>query len=185
MITKRGSLIVFEGISGTGKETQAKLLKKYLSSKKIKSVIVFHPSPELKPQLRRAVSARAQIELLASDRADRVRSIIDPALENGEWVISLRNYVSAMVYQGDEVSVKKVDREPDFLFYFDQSPEVSMKRIISRGEPLGKYETRKLLEEKRKKYLHVLTHIPHETIDATQTIDSIASKIVSEISHLI
>ena len=51
---KKGKLIVFEGVSGTGKETQAKLLQKYLAAKKIISHIVFHPTPELKPKLRKA-----------------------------------------------------------------------------------------------------------------------------------
>ena len=88
---KRGKLIVFEGVSGTGKETQAKLLQTYLAKRKIIAHIVFHPSPELKEILRIQPSAAAELRLLAADRLRRVREEIAPALQKGEWVISLRN----------------------------------------------------------------------------------------------
>ena len=45
---KKGKLITLEGISGTGKETQAKLLQKFLGGRGIKAEIVYHPSPDLK-----------------------------------------------------------------------------------------------------------------------------------------
>lgn len=176
----KGKLIVFEGISGTGKETQAKLLKKYLLSRGIISHIVFHPSPSLKPKLRKATVSE-QIQLLVADRADRVKHFIIPALSRGEWVISLRNWVSAQVYQGDGESVKKVDLLPDWLFYFDIAPYGAMQRIESRGETRGMYETMKLLNEKRKKYKEVLKNIPHITIDAGQSIDDIAANVLKYI----
>jgi len=102
---KRGKLIVFEGVSGTGKETQAKLLQKYLAAHHIMSHIVFHPSLELKEILsawrkERAIDAVTETYLLLADRSSRVKQLIVPALEKGEWIISLRNYVSALVYQG-------------------------------------------------------------------------------------
>ncbi len=181
---KHGKLIVFEGVSGTGKETQAKLLQKFLKKKGIISKIIFHPSPEVKPALRKAKSVRRQIELLARDRSDRVQHVIRPALGRGQWIISLRNYVSAYVYQGDGAAVKKVDLEPDYVFYFDLEPRISMQRILARGETLGKYETPALLHEKRKKYQDVLKNIPHMTIDASRTIALIQSDIHKYITVL-
>lgn len=178
---KRGKLIVFEGVSGTGKETQAKLLQKFLKKKGITSAVVFHPSPELKPLLRRQKSKRAEIQLLVKDRARRVTYDIAPALARGEWVISLRNYISAMVYQGDTGAVQKIDILPDYLFYFDISPETAMQRIVSRGETRGKYEKIILLDEKRKKYQEVLKNIPHITVDAGRSIESIHTHITSSI----
>ena len=102
---KRGKLIVFEGISGTGKETQAKLLRDYLSKQKITTQIVYHPTPEMKTILStwrklRKIDSIPQVYLLLADRADRVRKVILPALNRGDWVISLRSYLSALVYQG-------------------------------------------------------------------------------------
>ncbi len=178
---KRGRLIVFEGISGTGKETQAKLLQKYLATRKIKSTIVFHPSPSIKPVLRAQKTLTDQLVVLTSDRKGVVDSVIRPALSRGEWIISLRNYVSAYVYQGNGDVVKKIDVNPDRIFYFDIDPTISMQRILSRGEVRGKYETIKLLREKRKKYASVLKNIPHIIIDASMSIDAIHKNIVKYI----
>jgi len=184
---KKGKLIVFEGVSGTGKETQAKLLQNYLQKKGIVSHIVFHPSPELKKILvqwrkERAIDATTETYLLLADRASRVKQIIGPALEKGEWVISLRSYVSALVYQGHEQWIMneflRFEPTPDFLFYFDITPTEAMKRIVSRGEPLGKFETPELLNEKRTKYAHVLKHISHITIDASLSIDDIRRDVL-------
>lgn len=175
---KRGKLIVFEGVSGTGKETQAKLLQKYLATKKIISHIVFHPSPELKSKLRSAKTLQEQRTLLANDRRDRVDHVIVPALDRGEWVISLRNYISTYVYQGDGKEVEAVDVQPDVLFLFDIDPAISMKRIVSRGEILGIYETPALLEEKRNKYKQVVKNITHVTIDAGKSIDEVHKNVL-------
>ncbi len=178
---KHGKLIVFEGVSGTGKETQAKLLKKYLAKKHILSRIIFHPSPQIKPVLRAAKTLTDQIRILTRHRDSVVRGVIAPALARGTWIISLRNYISAYVYQGNGDSVKKIDAMPDYLFYFDITPKAAMDRVMARhvttGEPLGKFETPKRLNEKRKKYKQVLKHIPHMTIDASASIEGIHKKI--------
>lgn len=186
---KRGKLIVLEGVSGTGKETQAKLLQKFLKKKGIISRIVFHPSPELKPALRKAASVSEQIELLAQNREDTVRKVIGPAISRGEWVISLRNYVSAIVYQGDVDVVKNIDIQPDYLFYFDISAGAAMERVNARhkktAEPLGKFETIELLNKKRDTYKKVLGNISHVTIDAAQSIPAIERDINKYLNILV
>ncbi|MCX6794032.1 MAG: dTMP kinase [Candidatus Gottesmanbacteria bacterium] len=182
---RQGKLIVFEGVSGTGKETQAKLLQKllqkYLATKKIISHIVLHPSLEFKPTLRAAKTVQEQLSLLANDRYAKVQTVILPALARGEWVISLRNYISAYVYQGNGKDVEQIDVPPDYLLYFDIDPAIAMKRVVVRGEPIGKFETLKLLKEKRKKYEQVLQTIPHITIDAGASIDEIHRKVLNYI----
>jgi dTMP kinase len=190
IISMKGKLIVFEGVSGTGKETQAKLLQKFLKKNRIVSHIVFHPSPELKNILRRwrrerNISPQTELYLLAADRLSRVEQIIQPALARGEWVICLRNYISAYVYQGNGKEIAKFDPKPDYIFYFDISPEDAMKRILSRGETVGKFETPKLLNEKRRTYQKILRHIPHIKIDASRSIALIHRDINKYISVLI
>lgn len=193
-----GKLIVLEGISGTGKETQAKLLKEYLTSKGIVSHIVFHPTPDLKEVLsawrkNRSIDHITEIYLLLADRSDRVRQVIKPALEKGEWVISLRNWISALVYQATTPEERtwvvqefaRFEPTPDILFFFDLKPEAALARITKRhketGEALGKFETPELLHEKCHAYQSALKHIPHVTIDAFQSIKKIHQDIISRL----
>lgn len=196
-----GKLIVFEGISGTGKETQAKLLHEYLATRGIKSQIVYHPSPELKAILfqwrkTRHIDHVSEAYFLLADRYDRVRQVIKPTLARGEWVICLRNWVSALVYQAKTPEERtwitqeffRFEPKPDVLFFFDITPDAAMKRIIKRrketGEPLGHFETKEHLYEKRKKYELILKTISHIRIDASQSVDIMHHNIHIEISRL-
>lgn len=190
----KGKLIVFEGISGTGKETQAKILKEYLTTQRIVSHIVFHPTPDLKDVLslwrkNRSIDHIAEIYLLLADRSDRVRQIIKPAIARGEWVISLRNWVSALVYQAktDEERAwvtqefSRFEPASDLLFFFDLTPEQAMARVTKRhketGEPFGKFETLEHLAQKRAAYQEVLKSMKHLHLDASQSIERIHQDI--------
>lgn len=196
---KRGKLVIFEGISGTGKETQAKLLAAYLKQKNIKTSIVYHPSPELKEILskwrkERKTDSLAEIYLLLADRESRVKEIILPALTRGEWIISLRSWVSAMVYQGKTPQERKwiagefqkFEPKADYLFWLDMSPEEALERINERhkntGEPIGKFEYGKLLAEKRKKYVSIFAKISHIRLDASKPIGRLKQQITSYIN---
>lgn len=191
----KGKLIVFEGVSGTGKETQAKLLGKFLSGKGIQSMIMYHPSPELKEVLtkwrkERSIDHIAETYLLLADRQSRVRQIILPALAKGHWVISLRSSISALVYQGQTAKERvwirrefgRFEPVPDYCFYFDINPGVAYKRALTRhektGEPMGTFETPLRLTQMRNRYRQVLKTILHKTIDASQSIDLVYRDIV-------
>lgn len=192
---QKGKLIVFEGISGTGKETQAKLLKEHLEKRGITARIVYHPSPELKDILRqwrktRSIDHVSEAYFLLADRYNRVQQEIKPALKRGEWVISLRDWISALVYQAKTKSDReylqkefaRFEPKADRLFFFDITPEGALARIMKRhertGERLGKFETNELLAQKREAYQSVLKAIPHVTIDARESIESIHTQIV-------
>lgn len=194
-----GKFIVLEGISGTGKETQAKLLKEYLADTGIPSQIVYHPTPELKEVLStwrksRSIDHITEMYLLLADRSDRVRQVIKPAISKGEWVISLRNWVSALVYQAKTAEERawvtqefsRFEPTPDYLFFFDLTPEEAMTRITKRhqetGEPLGKFETLEHLSQKRASYQEVLQSLPHIRIDANQSIETIHQHIQQRIN---
>ena len=199
---KRGKFVVLEGVSGTGKETQAKLLRTYLAGRTIRARIVYHPSPELKEILHtwrteRHITPLTEVYLLLADRSSRVSQIIAPALARGEWVISLRNYASALVYQAKNYAqrrhiageFRKFEPKPDVLFYFDISPQEAMNRVTARhkqtGEQLGKFETSVLIKEKRNAYRSVLKTIPHITLDASQSIQVIHKEIRKKIDVFI
>ncbi|MCL4360631.1 dTMP kinase [Patescibacteria group bacterium] len=197
----RGNYIVFEGISGTGKETQGKLLVRHLKTRHQPAILLYHPSPELKTVLHawrrsRKIDHLCELYLLLADRESMVRKTLEPALARGTWVISLRNWVSALVYQGK--TTKERDRirdafsafepSPDLFFWFDMAPDRALTRINLRhaktGEPIGTFESVKLLSQKRKTYADVLRHIPHTRIDASAGIDEIHEHILAAVASL-
>lgn len=188
----KGKLIVFEGISGTGKETQAKLLQQHLTSRKIPSIIVYHPSSELKTILsewrkNRHIDNISEAYFLLADRYNRVGQIIKPALAQGKWVISLRSWVSALVYQGKTASDREYlkkefgwfEPKADYFFYFDIDASRALGRIKKRDEPIGSFETKALLLAKRNVYQSVLRAIPHIAIDASESIETIHHRLIS------
>lgn len=199
----KGKYIVFEGVSGTGKETQAKLLSEVLKkSYGISSVVVYHPSPELKDVLQtwretRAIDETSEVYFLLADRFNRVTNDILPALSQGQWVISLRSSVSALVYQGKTKELRKwIQKEfdhfepvPDALFHFRISASDALARIRKRheltGERFGKFETLTLLEEKNQKYDDVLSAIAHISVDGNQPIDAIHENILSSLQKIL
>jgi len=190
MTRQKGTYIVFEGISGTGKETQAVLLKNYLAKKKITANIVYHPTAEVKLLLsewrkERNIDHITEVYLFLADRYDRVRQVIAPALLRGEWVISLRNWVSALVYQGKTKEERawiteefsRFEPTPDVFCYFDLTPEIAFARIGKRhevtGEAIGTFESLDALRVKENIYHEVLKNIPHTIIAADQSIEDV------------
>jgi dTMP kinase len=102
-----GRLIAFEGIDGCGKSTQARLLFDRLGSSR--AILTSEPgATELGASLRRIlldpnlppVSPESEALLLCADRAEHVRDIVIPALNEGLWVISDRYSGSTLAYQG-------------------------------------------------------------------------------------
>jgi dTMP kinase len=103
----RGRLIAFEGIDGSGKSTQARLLLRRIGEQN--AVLTYEPGAtplgeRLREMLldpaRPEVSAFGEALLVAADRAEHVSQVIAPALDAGTWVISDRYSGSTLAYQG-------------------------------------------------------------------------------------
>ena len=104
-----GRFVVLEGIDGSGKSTQARLLAGALRARGEQVVETREPGgTALGEQLRAvllgsvpgAVSDAAEVYLFAAARAQLVTEVIRPALMRGEWVVCDRFLESSLVYQG-------------------------------------------------------------------------------------
>lgn len=101
-------LITFEGIDGSGKSTQARLLNEYLQSEGYETLLVREPGgTELSERIRTVlldtslnVDPFAELLLFSAARAQLVTERIEPALEEGRIVICDRFYDSTTAYQG-------------------------------------------------------------------------------------
>ncbi len=98
-----GRLIVFEGLDGSGKSTQARrlaerlgaLLTRQMGGTEIGSdlrAVILDPS--------RSLDDRAEALLVLADRAQHVAEVVAPALQRGETVVSDRFSASTLAYQG-------------------------------------------------------------------------------------
>ncbi len=157
----RGCLVVFEGIDGTGKSTQIKLLAEYLRAQGKEVVCDYEPTRgEWGMKVRRAaqsgerLSLEEEINCLLQDRREHVRELIEPALSRGAWVLLDRYYLSMMAYQGASgVNVERI-REmneefatiPDIAFWLDIPVELSMERMSARGNGNDAFENEPFLQ---------------------------------------
>ena len=104
----RGVFITLEGGDGSGKTTQAELLREWLADRGRTVVRTREPGgTEVGVEVREIVlhhrgdiAPRAEALLYAADRAHHVATVVRPALERGEVVIQDRYIDSSVAYQG-------------------------------------------------------------------------------------
>lgn len=145
---KKGLFITFEGLEGCGKTTQAKMLYNLLNKKGIPFIFTKEPGGTkigqkirkiLLDQKNDGMDYKAEMLLFLASRAENVRLIILPALEEGKIVISDRFYDSTTAYQGygrgvDLKIVKHLNALvvgkaiPDVTFFLDIEPQEGLKR---------------------------------------------------------
>ena len=159
----RGLLIVFEGIDGSGKSTQCRMLADLLNKKGITNISLSEPTRgkwgikirKLLAKGRNGISANEELEWFMNDRREDVKLNIEPALNAGKVVLMDRYYFSTAAYQGalgfDPQKIR-VDNErfapiPDRVLIFHNSPEKSLERIESSREEKSAFEKRDYLIE--------------------------------------
>jgi dTMP kinase len=138
--------IVFEGIEGCGKSTQAALLSERIKKTGKEVVLTKEPGgTEFGERIREILlnfeflSDLTELFLFLADRKEHIERVIKPSLENGKVVICDRYFYSTLAYQ---IGGRKLDRKlvemlsdivvdgtiPDIVFYLDISPEISFLR---------------------------------------------------------
>jgi len=155
-----GTFITFEGIDGSGKSTQLRLLNTFLRSLGCNAVVTREPGgTALGLRLREAlldaheeVDPLTELLVFAADRAQHVRRMLVPALESGAVVISDRYADATIAYQGagrgfppeliaQIVQLATGGLKPDLTLLFDVSIEESTSRTTRRSS--GKNTTGK------------------------------------------
>lgn len=145
--------ITFEGIDGSGKTTQLKLLEEYLRRHQVQIVVAREPGgTPVGESIRRVLldskttHLRPISELLLyyASRYQNLHQVIIPALERGEWVLCDRYADASMAYQGygrgiDLETIEQLNRVviggrlPDLTLLFDVEPALGLKRARERN----------------------------------------------------
>lgn len=109
-MNKRGVLISFEGVDGSGKSTQARMLHEYLKRLKYNVLFIREPGGTSVSEAIRAIlldnknapmGARTELLLFLAARAELVDKVIAPALRQGKIIITDRFSDSTLAYQID------------------------------------------------------------------------------------
>jgi dTMP kinase len=200
----QGIFIAFEGGEGTGKSTQSKLLAQWLEQEGESVVLTREPGgTDLGKDLRKillghetgAISPRAEALLYAADRAHHVYSVIRPALDRGDVVITDRYFDSSAAYQGagrilNPAEVARISRwateslYPTLTVLIDVPAEIGLGRLQSRDRLEA--ESNDFHERVRQEYLQIAMMDPERylVVDGTQPVNEIHRQITQRVSEL-
>lgn len=195
----QGFLIVFEGIDGSGKSTQAKLLARKLRQYGHEVVETREPTLgrwglELrKSTMTGRFSQCEEIALFIKDRREHVDELIAPSLEQGKVVITDRYYLSTVAYQSavllpafnvEELVAMNEEfaPKPDVVFMMCVDPVISTNRIRSRDGCENKFETMENLVRVKQIYQSLdFGNITH--IDASKSIQEVQKEVLYTLFH--
>jgi len=154
-----GLFISFEGIDGSGKSTQARLLAEHLRSTGREVVLTREPGGSPGAEEIRALvlqgdperwSAETELLLFTAARRDHLERTIRPALARGATVICDRFADSTRMYQGlsrgdlrgavDTLHAQMIGVEPDLTLLIDMDPEAALARAKARATAEERFE---------------------------------------------
>ncbi len=198
----KGIFIVFEGIDGSGKSTQAQLTYQWLKKKGINVILTHEPTDSKYGKKIKSIiydKAKKQkirnlkgilLKLYTKDRIWHIKNIILPVLKQG-FVISDRYYYSTLVYQLDanewEPYLKRFRYlKPDITFIVDTPARIALKRIINRHKNKAIFEKLEFLKKVREKYLK-LKQLDENIIilDGRKSIEAIFKDVKKEINKML
>jgi len=195
-----GRFLSFEGIDGSGKSTQARLLAAALAAEGHDVVLTREPggSPGAE-EIRRLVlegdpsrwSPETEALLFTAARRDHLERTIRPALARGAIVICDRFADSTRVYQGvtrgdlrglvDALHTLAIGVEPDLTFLIDIDPALGLGRAQARAGVEQRFEDMGLAMQSRMRaaFLDLAAAQPlrFRVIDGAGTAADVASRV--------
>ena len=199
--------IVIEGQDGTGKSTQARLLKEYFERQNKEVVVMDEPDGDL-PQAHDihdlivvkgkeyGLEPMTNLALFTAARSELWRKIAEPVLRRGGIVISARNWWSTLCYQGygEGLSRSKIIRvtkemmperycKPDRGFILTVPDKVRLERQGTRGKATETFEAKpnEFQQKVNAGYLKIAKELEIPVIDASGTIEEVYNLIISKL----
>ena len=191
-----GRFITIEGGEGAGKSTALTFLAHKLTAQGISVLQTREPGgTPLAEAIRRnllSVDEEAPVEmaellLVFAARAQHLAKVIEPALEQGQWVLCDRFTDATYAYQGAgrALSAELIgkletlvqgDRHPDTVILLDMPPQIGLARARARGA-LDRFEQEEkaFFERVRQGYLERAAAFPdrYVVVDATQELSEV------------
>lgn len=204
--------IVIEGQDGTGKDTQAELLVKYFE-KQGKKVVHYAESgtaskdpfitkiAELNYGSKQDIDHRTRVLLYIVNRYEQWRKLAEPALKNGDIVITTRNWFSTLVYEGYAAGVSrsliiKLHKliMPENYFHPDKIAIMTLNEVEQakrlgvqvsenwdRKKEVWKSQGNEFQRKVNAGYLKVAKDFSVPTFEATGSIEEVQEKLRGEL----
>jgi dTMP kinase len=197
---RMNKFITFEGIEGSGKSTQVKLLHQYFLEQKIPAILTREPGGSKVAEEIRSLLVNGEVDkmdgvcevlLNFAARRDDLEKLIKPALAKGESVICDRFFDSTIAYQsfGQNVDLKIIQTiqnaaiggfKPNITFLIDVAVDVAFERIKNRADN-NRYEKmdKSFHQKVRQGFLEIARNNPERVvlIDGSQSEQKIHQAI--------
>lgn len=197
----RGRFIALEGLDGAGISTQARRLAARLDSAGVSYYCTREPTDgPVGSQIRLALTGRLSVDpttlalMYAADRSDHLHHAVAPRLEAGVHVVTERQVLSSLAYQGaqlgDRAWVRAINREnmrflsPDLIVFLDVPPQTALDRIDAGRHARELFERPDTLAATRAEFLEAIDEVRAEglrveVVDATQPIETIDQQVAA------
>lgn len=198
---KRGFFIVLEGGEGAGKSTETELLARQLRAAGYQVIVTREPGgTRIGEQIRSITHNPENVDLdpvteaylMAASRAQHVREIIFPALEDGKIIISDRFVDSSIAYQGygrnlgakeivtlNELAVNGA--KADLVILLDAPPAAGLTRLVKNAKKKDRLDMQQkdFYDRVREGYLALAKNnsTRYVVVDATKSVEDVASSI--------
>ncbi len=197
------NFVVFEGIDGAGTSTQ---IKKLVENAPEKYIATAEPtSGPTGKFLRRMLSGEFHVDektnayLFAADRCEHIfgKGGVKELCESGKTVVSDRYFFSSLAYQSVSCGLELPQLLnspfplPEYLFFFDINPEISLGRVNARNSHKEIYENIEAQKKIAALYEKVISMYESNSrlreemkiirIDASKTIEDISQIIKEEL----
>lgn len=207
-MNRSGLFVSFEGIDGSGKSTQSRMLADRLRAEGVDVIHTREPGGSTGAEEIRALvlqgdpdrwSAETEILLFTAARRDHLERTIQPALEAGKVVICDRFADSTRMYQGlsrgnlrtkvDALHDLMIGVEPDLTLLIDMDPTIGLSRAKARNTVEERFEDfgASLQEAMRAGFLALAKEYADRfrVIDGARDADSVAEDVWAAVSpHL-
>ncbi len=204
----KAKFISLEGGEGVGKTTNIKFIESLLIDKGMQVLLTREPGGTVLAEKIRAllldksqesIAESTELLMMFAARAQHIKHVIQPALDEGIWVLSDRFTDATYAYQGGgrgmDIGVIQwlenfiqADLRPDLTLLLDAPIDIGMQRARERGK-LDRFESEQMLffTKVRDAYLALAKTSPAriKVVNAGQPLDKVQAEIKIHLSHLI
>ncbi len=199
-MTNKARFITLEGSEGAGKTTALDTIKSQLEQWQVPFIVTREPGGEQTAERIRDIllhtahlEPMSELLLMFAARQEHVKKVIEPNLNQGNWVISDRFVDASFAYQGfgrglDLGFIEQLEQltvgtcQPDLTLWLDVKPEIGLQRASMRSEKDRiEQENQDFFKRIRAGYLQRQKQYPEriKTIDANQSAAAVQEQLIN------